>query len=108
MRSPAVVAQAVALAKSFVGNDRMLVLLGDNIFTHDLSAAVQSFSAREHGAMIFGVEVAHPQEYGVIELQDGVVVGIEEKPAVPRSHLAQTGIYMYDERVWSFLDSWRS
>jgi glucose-1-phosphate thymidylyltransferase len=64
--------QAVALAKSFVGNDKMLVLLGDNIFTHDLSEAVQSFSACELGAVIFGVEVEHPQEYGVIELQDGV------------------------------------
>src|SRR5580692_8794196 len=49
-------AQAVGLAESFVGDDKVLVLLGDNIFTHDLLPAVEGFSAQEHGAMIFGVE----------------------------------------------------
>ena len=51
--------------------------------------------------MIFGVEMEHPEQYGVIEMDGERVVGIEEKPRQPKSHLIQTGIYMYDERVWS-------
>lgn len=96
-------AQAVSLAASFVGNDRMLVLLGDNIFTHDLRPAVERFAAQASGAVIFGVETAHPEQYGVIEMQGERVIGIEEKPSAPRSNLVQTGIYMYDTEVWSHL-----
>jgi glucose-1-phosphate thymidylyltransferase len=97
-------AQAVSLAQSFVGRDKMLVLLGDNIFTHDLKPAVERFSADERGAVIFGVEMEHPEQYGVIEMDGERVVGIEEKPSAPKSHLIQTGIYMYDEHVWTHLD----
>ncbi len=96
-------AQAVSLAESFVGNDKMLVLLGDNIFTQDLRPAVERFSSEERGAVIFGVEMEHPEQYGVIEMDGERVVGIEEKPETPRSHLIQTGIYMYDELVWTHL-----
>jgi glucose-1-phosphate thymidylyltransferase len=94
-------AQAVSLAESFVGNDRMLVLLGDNIFTDDLRPAVERFSAEQQGAVIFAVEMEHPEQYGVIEMDGDRVVGIEEKPSAPKSHLIQTGIYMYDEHVFS-------
>ena len=69
-------AQAVGLAETFVGRDRMLVLLGDNIFTHDLRPAVERFSTEEHGAVIFGVEMEHPEHYGVIEMAGEQVVGI--------------------------------
>ncbi|MGH2844005.1 MAG: sugar phosphate nucleotidyltransferase, partial [Solirubrobacteraceae bacterium] len=79
------------------------VLLGDNIFTHDLRPAVQRFSAQDRGGVIFGVEVEHPEHYGVIEMDGERVVGIEEKPKRPRSRLIQTGIYMYDNQVWSHL-----
>jgi glucose-1-phosphate thymidylyltransferase len=96
-------AQAVGLAEAFVGLDKMLVLLGDNIFTHDLRPSVERFSAEPEGAVIFGVEMQHPEQYGVIEMDGERVVGIEEKPAQPKSHLIQTGIYMYDEHVWSHL-----
>ena len=96
-------AQAVSLAASFVGNDRMLVLLGDNIFTDDLRPAVERFSAQASGAVIFGVQTKHPEQYGVIEMQGERVIGIEEKPSAPRSNLIQTGIYMYDTEVWSHL-----
>jgi glucose-1-phosphate thymidylyltransferase len=96
-------AQAVGLAESFVGQEKLLVLLGDNIFTQDLRPAVERFSAEERGAVIFGVEMEHPEQYGVIEMDGDRVVGIEEKPGQPRSHLIQTGIYMYDEHVWTHL-----
>jgi glucose-1-phosphate thymidylyltransferase len=97
-------AQAVGLARSFVGEDRMLVLLGDNIFSQDLRPSVERFSTQDRGAVIFAVEVAEPQHYGVIEMDGERVVGIEEKPTAPKSQLAQTGIYMYDERVWALMD----
>jgi glucose-1-phosphate thymidylyltransferase len=97
-------AQAVGLAESFTGNDKLLVLLGDNIFTHDLRPAVERFSAEGAGAVIFGVEMEHPEQYGVIEMEGDRVIGIEEKPAQPKSHLIQTGIYMYDENVWSYMN----
>ena len=96
-------AQAVSLAESFVGHDKMLVLLGDNIFTHDLRPSVTRFNAEEQGAVIFGVEMEHPEHYGVIEMDGELVVGIEEKPSAPKSNLIQTGIYMYDEHVWQHL-----
>jgi glucose-1-phosphate thymidylyltransferase len=96
-------AQAVSLAESFVGQEKMLVLLGDNIFTQDLRASVERFNAEDQGAVIFGVEMEHPEQYGVIEMDGERVLGIEEKPSAPRSHLIQTGIYMYDEHVWDHL-----
>ncbi len=96
-------AQAVSLAESFVGNEKMLVLLGDNIFTHDLRPSVERFSREPRGAVIFGVEMEHPEQYGVIEMDGERVLGIEEKPSAPKSHLIQTGIYMYDEHVWDQL-----
>ena len=97
-------AQAVSLAESFVGREKMLVLLGDNIFTHDLRPAVERFSAEQRGAVIFGVEMEHPEQYGVIEMDGERVIGIEEKPSRPKSHLIQTGIYMYDEHVWAHIE----
>lgn len=102
---PGGLAQAVGLAESFVGREKMLVLLGDNIFTQNLRPAVERFSDQQRGAVIFAVEVEHPEHYGVIEMDGERVVGIEEKPANPKSRLAQTGIYMYDERVWSHMSS---
>lgn len=96
-------AQAVGLAQTFVGGDTMLVLLGDNIFTHDLRPAVERFSQQESGAVIFGIEAEHPEHYGVIEMDGERVVSIEEKPSQPKSHLIQTGIYMYDQHVWAHM-----
>jgi glucose-1-phosphate thymidylyltransferase len=96
-------AQAVGLAEPFARGSKILVLLGDNIFTQDLRASVDRFAAQESGAVIFAKEVAEPQHYGVVELDGEHVVGIEEKPAAPKSSLAQTGIYLYDERVFSLI-----
>lgn len=96
--------QAVGLAESFAEREKILVILGDNIFVQDLSAAVERFAKRERGAMVFAKEMTNAREYGVIELDEqGKVLSIEEKPQVPKSDLAQTGIYMYDERVFEFI-----
>lgn len=97
------IAQAIGLAESFATGSKLLVLLGDNIFTHDLGPAVKQFETRKRGAKIFATAVEHPEHYGVVELAGEKVVSVIEKPPRPKSKLAQTGIYMYDERVFDFI-----
>jgi len=96
-------ADAVGLAERHARGSKVLVLLGDNIFTHDLAPRVRAFEQQDRGAVIFATEVAEPQHYGVVEVDGDRVIGIEEKPERPRSNLAQTGIYLYDERVFDFI-----
>lgn len=95
--------QAVSLAEPFARDEKVLVLLGDNIFTHNLKSAADHFQKTDQGAMIFAKEVDHPEHYGVIEMKDGTVTSIVEKPKRPKTKLAQTGIYMYDERVFDLI-----
>ena len=100
-------AQVVGLAEPFARGSRILVLAGDNIFTQSLEPSVRRFKALDRGAMTFAKEVEEPQHYGVVELEDGKVVSIVEKPERPRSPYAQMGIYMYDERVFDFVKQQR-
>ena len=97
------ISQAIGLAEAFTGDSKLLVLLGDNIFTHNLAPALKKFEARKQGAQIFAKEVEHPEHYGVIELEGDTVKSVVEKPKRPKSRLAQTGIYMYDNRVFDFI-----
>jgi glucose-1-phosphate thymidylyltransferase len=99
--SPDGLAQAFIIGRDFVGGRPSSLVLGDNIFYgHDLSAALQRTNARADGATIFGYRVSDPTAYGVVEFDAaGRAIGIEEKPAVPRSNYAVTGLYFYDHRV---------
>ncbi len=99
------IADAIALAEDFVKGEKLLVLLGDNIFSHDLASTVQKFEQRTEGAMIFGVHKdTESRQYGVVEVDsDGKVLSIEEKPEQPKSDIAQTGIYMYDTQVFEYI-----
>lgn len=92
------IAQALGLAENFVGNDSMLVILGDNIFEASLKAAVEHYSGV--GASILIKEVHDPSRYGVAELKGDSIVSIEEKPKNPKSNYCVTGIYMYDSSVF--------
>jgi glucose-1-phosphate thymidylyltransferase len=103
--APNGLADAVGLAEHFARGSKLLVLLGDNIFTHDLGPRVAAFEHQDAGAVIFATEVEEPQHYGVVELDGERVVSIEEKPQAPRSNFAQTGIYFYDERVFDFISA---
>ena len=98
---PEGLAQAFLIGREFVGSDRVALALGDNVFYgHGLPDVFQRAAARERGATVFGYWVRDPERYGVVEFSsDRKVVGIEEKPASPRSHYAVTGIYFYDNRV---------
>lgn len=106
------IAQALGLARHFVGSDQMLVLLGDNIFQDSLEGAVQRFVAQKQGARLLLKEVAQPQRFGVPVFADGQIVRIEEKPQNPASHYAVTGLYLYDNQVFDFISdlkpSWRN
>ena len=98
---PGGLAEAVLIGRDFVGGDAVALALGDNIFYgHGLVGVLERAAANGSGATIFGYQVRDPQRYGVVEFSgDGSVLGIEEKPAQPRSHYAVTGIYFYDNRV---------
>ena len=99
------IANAISLAEEFAGGQNLLVVLGDNIFGYDLKPAVEYFDKKEKGAMVFGVKMpTESKQYGVIEMDNhGKVLSIEEKPEHPKSDIAQTGIYMYDNRVFDFV-----
>jgi glucose-1-phosphate thymidylyltransferase len=98
---PEGLAQAFVIGRDFVGADRVALVLGDNIFFgHGLSGLLQSACGRAHGATVFGYEVSDPERYGVVAFDAaGRVIGIEEKPARPRSRFAVTGLYFYDNDV---------
>ena len=106
---PKGIAQAISIAKSFLGGGGVALILGDNLFhggglTDILSRAAKHSS----GALVFGYRVRDPERYGVLELDaHGAVVGIEEKPLRARSHYAITGLYFYDEHVTSIVEGLR-
>lgn len=98
---PEGLAQAFIIGADFVRNRPSCLILGDNIFYgHQLSQTLQRVSQRTEGATVFAYHVRDPQRYGVVELDgDGRAVSIVEKPKAPKSHLAVTGLYFYDEDV---------
>jgi glucose-1-phosphate thymidylyltransferase len=99
--APEGLAQAFIIGRDFIGADSAALILGDNIYYgHELAAQVQRASRNERGATVFAYHVNDPQRYGVVEFDAaGRAVGIEEKPAKPRSNYAVTGLYFYDNRV---------
>jgi glucose-1-phosphate thymidylyltransferase len=99
--NPEGLAQAFIIGEHFVGKDPACLILGDNIFYgHDLLKTLHRAMARTEGASVFAYHVQDPQRYGVVSLgSDGMAKDIEEKPAKPKSNLAVTGLYFYDNDV---------
>src|SRR5215469_16051029 len=98
---PRGLADAFIVGREFVDTDRVALVLGDNIFHgHGLPELLSNAVERERGATIFGYVVNTPEQYGVVELDaNGRARSIEEKPAKPKSNVAVTGLYFYDNRV---------
>ena len=98
---PEGLAQAFIIGKSFIGDDQVCLILGDNIFYgHNLSDILKKAIQLEKGGRIFGYLVRDPERYGVVEFdRDGNVIGIEEKPEKPKSNYAVHGLYIYDNDV---------
>ncbi len=97
------IAQALGLAENFAGGAPVSVILGDNIFEHDLRHDVSQFLEQKSGARLLLKEVPDPHRFGVAELQGDRVVRIEEKPKQPKSHWAVVGIYIYDGEVYDII-----
>ncbi|MBI5060270.1 NTP transferase domain-containing protein [candidate division KSB1 bacterium] len=101
------IADALRLAREFTGNDKIIVVLGDNILEKDITAHVQKFRQQE-GAKILLKEVPDPQRFGVAEIDTaGKVINIIEKPKQPKSNLAVIGVYMYDHHVYDVIHTLR-
>ena len=94
----------MSLAEEFVDNEPMCVILADNIFSDNLREPIENFYKNPFGAMIFGIDVEHPEHYGVVEFcLDGKISNIIEKPKNPRSKTIATGLYLYDNTIWDFI-----
>ena len=99
--APKGIAEAFILGEDFIGNDSVCLILGDNLFYgNGLSKLVQSCSNLMNGAILFGYKVNNPSDYGVAEVDENLnVLNIEEKPKNPKSDIAVTGLYFYDNSV---------
>ncbi len=97
------IAQALSLTEHFVEGDRVCVILGDNIFSAGIEGGLRAFLRQKRGARLFLKEVDDPRRFGVAEIVGKKVKRIVEKPARPPSRYAVTGIYMYDNEVFSIV-----
>jgi glucose-1-phosphate thymidylyltransferase len=98
---PEGLAQAFLIGEEFIGDSRVCLILGDNIFYgHQIEETLRSAVDQESGASVFAYYVTDPERYGVVQLDaDNNAIDLEEKPANPKSHYAVTGLYMYDNDV---------
>ncbi|MGQ9729786.1 MAG: sugar phosphate nucleotidyltransferase [Candidatus Zipacnadales bacterium] len=101
---PGGIAEALGLARNFVGEEKCVVHLGDNFIPGSIRPYVEQFETQEQGAMVLLKEVPNPQSYGVAEFaEDGSLQRIVEKPAEPPSPYAIIGVYLYDAQVWEII-----
>lgn len=105
--NPEGIAQAFIIAKDFIEGCNVSLILGDNIFYGEsFSGKLKKATNRKEGATIFGYHVRNPQEFGVMSFnEEGIISSIEEKPLMPKSNYAVTGLYFYDQEVLSIAES---
>lgn len=100
---PGGIAQAMALCENFVGQDPVVVFLGDNVLEDDIAAEVKAYRKQDGGARVLLKKVHDPERYGVPRIEDGQIVEVIEKPQDPPSSYSVTGIYMYDAEVFEVI-----
>ena len=96
------IADALKLCEHFAGDDSVVVILGDNIIQNSIAPHVERFKKQRSGCRLLLKEVEDPERFGVAEFAGERIVAIEEKPKVPKSMYAVTGVYMYDNRVFEY------
>ena len=99
------IAEALGLAREFAGDEKVCVVLGDNILERSIRPAVEAFERQQRGARIFLKEVDNPQAYGIAETDGDRIVRIIEKPEHPPTNLAVIGVYMYPPDVFDVIDT---
>ena len=106
-QEPKGIAEAFVIGKDFIGDDPVTLILGDNIlFGGNLSTRLRAAAEHTDGATVFAYSVKDPERYGVVEIDDaGMALSIEEKPQKPKSQLAVTGLYFYDNQVVEIAES---
>ena len=97
------IAEALGLAEDFADHGNIMVVLGDNIFDENITEHVENFKHQKKGAKLFFKEVTDAHRFGIGEFKEGKLVGIEEKPSQPKSKMACTGLYMYDNQVFDII-----
>ncbi len=103
---PLGLAHAVKVAQPFLGDDRFVMFLGDNVIQGGISTLIRQFAGSDWNSQIVLTRIEHPEQYGVAELgEDGRIIHLVEKPKVPPSDLALVGIYMFDHNVFRAVDS---
>ena len=94
------IAQALSLAEDFIDKDKLVAILGDNIFEDDIKESVKDFLKDSYESKIFLKKTNEAKRFGVAEIKNGKIISIEEKPQKPKSAYAVTGLYMYDDGVF--------
>ncbi|MFQ6113432.1 MAG: sugar phosphate nucleotidyltransferase [bacterium] len=102
---PGGIAQAIGLAHGFAEGEKIMVILGDNIYEDRFADAVESFRNQDKGAKVFIKEVHDPERFGVPRIDEDRIAEIIEKPKIPPTKYAVTGLYMYDERAFEVIET---
>jgi glucose-1-phosphate thymidylyltransferase len=105
--APLGLAHAVLISQDYIGSDPFVMFLGDNLIKDGITAVADDFRRTRPNCQILLARVPNPQDFGVAELREGRVVGLEEKPRAPKSDLALVGVYMFDETVFDAVHSIR-
>ena len=98
------IAHALGLAREFVAGDKVIILLGDNIFEHSIAEHVAAFRDQERGGKVLLKSVGDPERFGVAAIDEKQIISIEEKPDAPKTNHAVVGCYMYDDQVFGIID----
>lgn len=99
------IADALSLAEHFAEGDSICVVLGDNLIENNIIKEVEAFKKQEGGARIILKKVEDPERFGVPEIDGDKILSIEEKPSKPKSNYAVTGLYMFDNSVFEFINT---
>jgi glucose-1-phosphate thymidylyltransferase len=97
------IAEALSLAEDFADNEKIVVILGDNVFETNIKKYIDNFKNQERGAKLFFKKVPDPKRFGIGEFENDKLINIEEKPKKPKSNLAAVGLYMYDNQIFDII-----